>query len=124
MSGRLTAETSALTVRLTTNTSHTTGHGSVRSSSARPGSEPKASTANRALSSGTLARFDTATRAHWWAVVTRRTNQWYTSVSTSSLITSAMIDATTIRHSGPSTVRNSSLNGYDSSGSTRAAHCR
>src|SRR5215207_3844206 len=113
MSGTLSAVTSALIVRLTTKMSHTTGHGSVSGWSANPGIAPKATTAKITLSIGTLTPLLTATRAHWWRVVTRRTNQWYTSVSTSSLITSAMIDATTIRHSGPSTVRNSSLNGYD-----------
>src|SRR5687768_11992861 len=103
MSGRLTADTAPLTTRLTRNTSHTAAHGSVRASSARNGSAPKAATANTALSMGTLTALLTATRAHWCPVVTRVTNQWYTSPSISSLTTWATIEASTMRHSGPST---------------------
>src|SRR5688500_15612185 len=113
MSGRLTALTRALTVRFTTKISHTTAHGSVRAWSANPGIAPKAQTAKITLSMGTLTALLTATRAHWWRVVTRRTNQWYTSVSTSSLTTSARIDAIVMRHSGASTAENSAPRGYD-----------
>jgi hypothetical protein len=91
--------------------SQTADHGNVSAWSVRNGSEPNAMTANSALSTGTLTALLTATRAHWNRVVTRRTNQWYTSVSSSSLTTSAMIDATTMRHSGPSTAWNSSPSG-------------
>ena len=72
------------------------------------GSEPKARTAKTRLSSGMLTALLTADPRPLVAVVTRRTNQWYTSVSSSSLITSAMIEATMMRHSGASACLNSS----------------
>src|SRR5918994_2893187 len=124
MSGRLAADTRALTVMLTTNTSHTAAQGNVRAWSVSSGSDPKAATAKMALSTGTLTALLTATRAHWYRLVTRRTNQWYTSVSSSSLTTSATIEATTIRHSGPRIARNSASSGYESSAGKRATHCR
>src|SRR5690606_28079502 len=108
---RLAALTRAFTVRITTNTSHTAPHGRVRAWSCRKGRAPKAPTAKITLSSGTLTALLTATRAHWWRVVTRLTNQAYTSVSTSSLTTSASTEATVIRHSGASTASNSGPSG-------------
>src|SRR5687768_5932968 len=111
MSGKLTALTSAFTVRFTTKISHTTSQGNVSAWSAKPGMAPKAPTAKITLSMGTLTALLVATRAHWCRVVTRRTNQWYTSVSTSSLTTSATIDAMVILHSGASTASNSGPSG-------------
>src|SRR5918993_4345979 len=124
MSGRLSALTRALMVRLTMKMSHTALHGSVSAWSANPGIAPNATTAKMTLSSGTLTALLTATRAHWWPVVTRVTNQWYTSVSASSLTTSARIEATVIRHSGAKIAENSGPRGYDASLGARAAHCR
>src|SRR3712207_848299 len=94
MRGRLATVTSPFTTRLTTKTSQTAAHGSVNAN---------APTANTRLSIGTATPLLTSTLAHWWRVVTLVTNQWYTSVSASSLTTSATIDATVMRHTGPST---------------------
>src|SRR5690242_20984907 len=81
---------------------HTVLQGSVPLAWVRNGSAPNAPTENKMLSTGRLTALLTSTRAHWWLVVTRVTNQWYTSVSISSLAVIAMIDARTMRQTGPS----------------------
>src|SRR5215218_9508799 len=111
-------------VTFTTKMSHTALHGSVRGWSSKPGIAPKATTTKITLSIGTLTALLTATRAHWWPAVTLVTNQWYTSVSASSLATSARMDAIVMRQRGASTAANSGPSVNEASDGARAAHCR
>src|SRR4029079_3009957 len=101
MNGNEQTLTRPLITRFTRKMSHTASHGSAPLD--RNGRDPNAPMAKIRLSSGMLTAFDTSTRSHWYRVVTRVTNQWYTSVSTVSLTTMARIEANTIRQIGPST---------------------
>ena len=85
----------------------------------------KAITAKITESSGTDTALELITRPHWWRCPKWATQARYTSVSTSSAITWAMIDAAVMRSTGLSTLANSLWPGpvvAGSPGRTAAAH--